>query len=97
MDHQRYNVKFPVTEPHRLQQDEAFFSFTENEQEIQIRFHDYGEIYKRPDLYEQVFYERLKCGSPKKVCSILEKVLRDNRIEMTELRVLHPARHNMTG
>ncbi|MDA0886079.1 MAG: class I SAM-dependent methyltransferase [Cyanobacteria bacterium] len=88
MDHQKYNIKFPVTEPHQIQQDEAFFSFTENKQEIQFRFHDYGEIYKRPGLYEQLFYERLKCNSPKKICGILDKVLQDNRIEMTELRVL---------
>lgn len=88
MDYQRYNIKFPVTEPHQLGQDEAFFYLSENEQEIRLRFHDYGEIYKRPGLYEQLFYQRLKCSSPKKVGEILSKVLRDNHIEMTELRVL---------
>ena len=88
MDYQRYNIKFPVTEPHQLRQDESFFYIVENEQEVLFRFHDYGEIYKRPGLYEQLFYQRLKCNSPKKVGEILSKVLRDNRIEMTELRVL---------
>lgn len=88
MTYQKYNIRFPVTEPHQLQQDEAFFYFSENEQDIQLRFHDYSELYKRPGLYEQLFYERLKCSSPKRVCDILSKVLRDNHIEMTELRVL---------
>ncbi|MDD2722981.1 MAG: methyltransferase domain-containing protein [Methylovulum sp.] len=88
MSYQKYNIKFPVTEPHQLGQDEEFFYLIENEQEIQFRFHDYGELYKRPGLYEQLFYERLKCNSPKKVGDILCQVLRDNHIEMTGLRVL---------
>lgn len=88
MDQPRYNIKLPVTDPHQLGQDEAFFYLSENEQVIQLRFHDYGELYKRPGLYEQLFYQRLKCGSPKKVGDILSKVLRDNHIEITELRVL---------
>ncbi len=88
MKHQQYNIKLPVTEPHQLDQDEAFFYLTENGQEIRLRFHEYGEIYKRSDLYEQLFYQRLKCSSPKKVGDILSKVMRDNNAEMTELRVL---------
>jgi predicted TPR repeat methyltransferase len=87
-EHQRYNIKFPITKAHQLEQDSAFFSLNENEQEIKLRFHDYGEIYKHPGLYEQLFYQRLKCNSPKKVSDTLNKVLRDNRVEMTELRVL---------
>lgn len=88
MKHQQYHIKFPVTEPHQLEQDESFFYLVENEQEIKLRFHDYGEIYTRPGLYEQLFYQRLKCSSPQKVGDILSKVLQDNGIEMTELRVL---------
>lgn len=88
MKHQQYNIKFPVTESHQLGQDEVFFYLTENGQETRVRFHEYGDIYKRPGLYEQLFYQRLKCNSPKKVADILAKVLRDNRVEMTELRVL---------
>ena len=79
MEHQQYNIKFPVTKPHQLEQDNAFFSLNENEQEIKLRFHDYGELYKHPGLYEQLFYQRLKCNSPKKVSDTLNKVLRENR------------------
>jgi len=84
----RYNIKFPVTDPHTLGQDEAYFFLTEDGQEVVFRFHDYGEIYKRPGLYEQLFYERLKCSSPAKARDILSDVLRENRQEMSELRVL---------
>ena len=88
MKHPQYNIKFPVTEPHQLSQDEAFFCLIENGQEIKYRFHEYGDIYDRPGLNEQLFYHRLKCCSPKKVADILAKVLRNNSVEMTELRVL---------
>lgn len=88
MKRQPYDIRFPVTEPHRLNQDEAFFSLVENGAETKLRFHDYGEIYMRPGLYEQLFYQRLKCSSPKKVADVLAKVLRENSVEMTELRVL---------
>lgn len=85
---QQYNIKFPVTDPHQLGQDEAFFYLIENEEKTRLRLHDYNEIYKSPGLYEKLFYQRLKCSSPKKVGEILSQVLRDNRSEMTELRVL---------
>lgn len=88
MKREQYNIKFPVTEPHQLEQDEAFFYLIENEQEINFRFHDYSKIYKYPGLYEQLFYQRLKCNSPEKVYNILSKVLRDNHVEITELRIL---------
>jgi len=88
MKRAKYNIKFPPTEPHQLGQDEAYFSITENGSEARLRFHDYGEIYKRPGLYEQLFYERLKCNSPQKAFDILTDVLVANRQEMSELRVL---------
>ncbi|OGA52564.1 MAG: methyltransferase [Betaproteobacteria bacterium RIFCSPLOWO2_12_FULL_63_13] len=88
MKRQRYNVSFPPSEPAQLGQDEAYFYLVEDGQEIRLRFHDYGEIYKRPGLYEQLFYQRLKCASPKTVCGILANVLRASRVEMSELRVL---------
>ena len=88
MKRQQYDIRFPVTEPHQLGQDEAFFSLIENGREVKLRFHEYGDIYKRPGLYEQLFYQRLKCGSPKKVADILATVLKENVVEMTELRVL---------
>ena len=51
-------------------------------------FHDYNEIYKRPGLYEQLFYDRLRCNSPEKVSDLLQRALNTVREPITELRVL---------
>jgi SAM-dependent methyltransferase len=88
MKRQSYSIKFPAAETTNLGQDEAYFNLIEKDKEIQLRFHDYGEIYKRPGLYEQLFYDRLKCVSPKTVTAILTKVLNANRLNINELRVL---------
>lgn len=84
----RYNIKFPPTEPHTLEQNEAMFSIDEAGEEKYFRFHDYNELFKRPGLYEQLFYERLKCISPMKVVSLLRKTLREAKLPFSELRVL---------
>ncbi len=83
-----YDLRFPVTEPHELEQDQAFFTLLENGLELKIRFHDYPELYRRQGLYEQLFYQRLKCASPEKVTGILDEALRNERAEVSELRVL---------
>ena len=88
MKQQRYNIRFPAPASNQLGQDEAYFYLKENDQESKLRFHDYGDIYKRPGLYEQLFYERLKCASPQTIADILGKVLASSRVEMSELRVL---------
>ena len=88
MKHQQYNIRFPAPAPQRLDQDEAYFYLKERNGESRLRFHDYGDIYTRPGLYEQLFYERLKCASPQTIVQILGKVLRESRVEMSELRVL---------
>ena len=53
-----------------------------------MRFHEYGEIYSRPGLYEQLFYDRLKCQSPQKVAEILHATLDKDDDHHSELRVL---------
>jgi len=88
MKRQPHCIHFPASTTHQLNQDEAYFYLKEQHQEIKLRFHDYGEIYKRPYLYEQLFYDRLKCSSPQKAKDVLSQVLKNNRVEMTELRVL---------
>ena len=44
-------------------------------------------IYVR-GLYEQLFYDRLKCTSPKKVGEILKATLDSSKQNLSELRVL---------
>ena len=65
----RLRVQFPIVESEQLDQDEVYFYLHENGDRHRFRFHDYGAIYDRPGLYEQIFYDRLKCESPKKVAS----------------------------
>ena len=84
----RYRIKFPPSSSVRLEQDEVFFSLVENGEARSFRFHDYAEIYKRPDLYEQIFYDRLKCNSPGKVADLLKRALNTVREPLNELRVL---------
>ncbi|WP_214370586.1 class I SAM-dependent DNA methyltransferase [Pseudonocardia sp. H11422] len=54
----------------------------------EIRFHDYAEIYSIEGLYEQLFYDILKCNSPRTVCSLLKAELTRAGANPGELRVL---------
>jgi len=84
----RNKIQFPRTDAHNVDQDEAFFYLLELDDKRKIRFHDYDEIYKIPGLYEQLFYERLKCRSPNKVSEILKSAVDQSQDNFTELRVL---------
>jgi hypothetical protein len=53
-----------------------------------IRFHDYDEIYAIPGLYETLFRDVLKCGSPGKIREILQRCIREARVAPADLRVL---------
>ena len=84
----RHRIQFPKAESLSLQQDESYFYLQESSKQRKIRFHDYDEIYQIPGLYEQLFYDRLKCTSPVKVTSILEAAVRQSNDNFSELRVL---------
>lgn len=84
----RHRIQFPKLEATNLNQDQAFFYLQDKSGNRKIRFHDYNEIYQVPGLYEQVFYDRLKCSSPTKVASILESAVAQTNDNFTELRVL---------
>ncbi len=84
----RHHIQFPQADLQSLQQDEVFFYLTENGSKTKVRFHDYDEIFKRPGLYEQLFYDRLKCTSPTRVGELLERSLTTDRESLSELRVL---------
>ncbi len=84
----RHRIRFPKSGVSNLNQDEAYFYLQGSGGQRKIRFHDYDEIYQVPGLYEQVFYDRLKCTSPGKVTSILESSVRQSQDNFTELRVL---------
>ncbi len=87
MNH-RYTIQFPPTNTDNLDQDKAFFYLNESGERTKFRFHDYDKIYQYPGLYEQLFYQRLKCQSPKKVAEILKEAVMENRQHFSELRIL---------
>jgi predicted TPR repeat methyltransferase len=85
---QRHRIRFPHTESTDRDQDQTYFYVHEDGEEVRYRFHDYDEIYSRPGLYEQVFYDRLQCDSPRKVASILKSAVEQAGENCTTLRVL---------
>lgn len=85
----KHRIQFPKDKFFSLKQDETYFYLQEAEQpRKKIRFHDYSEIYRVPGLYEQLFYDRLKCSSPNKVTAILQSALDQSEENLSELRVL---------
>ncbi|MBL3591766.1 MAG: methyltransferase domain-containing protein [gamma proteobacterium endosymbiont of Lamellibrachia anaximandri] len=84
----RHRIQFPKSGSSNLNQDEAYFYLQGSGGHRKIRFHDYDEIYQVQGLYEQVFYDRLKCTSPSKVTSILKSSVMQSHDNFTELRVL---------
>lgn len=84
----RHRIQFPKAESSHLNQDEAYFYLQGSGAPRKIRFHDYNEIYQIPGLYEQLFYDRLKCTSPVKVTSILEAAVKQAQDNFSELRIL---------
>ena len=84
----RHRIQFPKSELTNHDQDETYFFLQGSGKQRKIRFHDYDEIYQVPGLYEQIFYDRLKCTSPVKVTAILEAAIKQSTDNFTELRVL---------
>ncbi|GFG73365.1 class I SAM-dependent DNA methyltransferase [Mycobacterium botniense] len=85
---QIYRIQFPPYNSEQLRQDEVSFKLIEDGKPQRLRFHDYAAIYKRPGLYEELFYGRLRCNSPVKVMELLQRALQTAREPVTELRVL---------
>lgn len=84
----RHKISLPRSAEETLSQDKAFFYLIEDGVKRKIRFHDYNEIYKKPGLYEQLFYDRLKCSSPQKISEILKYCVNQSGDNFTELRIL---------
>ena len=81
-----YAITFP--ESSALSQDEEWCIVGENGATRKVRFHDYGEIYELPGLYEQLFYEHLECSSPDTVARLFERELRRSGVDAATLNVL---------
>ncbi len=83
-----HRIQFPHTEAQELAQDEVSFVLQTDDGDERIRFHDYDLIYQHAGLYEQLFYDRLKCQSPSMVASILRSAVEQAGEFPSTLRVL---------
>ena len=89
MEKTRHRIQFPKIDVNNLSQSETYFYIIKSDgNKIKIRFHDYDKIYNIPGLYEQLFYDRLKCTSPVKVTDILKKAVDQSNEDFYGLRVL---------
>ena len=82
-----YHLEFPKTD-NTLEQDEEWCLLTMGDEKRKIRFHDYHELYEIPGLYEDVFYNELKCQSPQVICSLLQEQLEKNNTQGSDLHVI---------
>lgn len=84
----RNRIQFPPVDGKNLAQDQAFFYLKNEDKSEKIRFHDYSKIYSVPGLYEQLFYDRLKCNSPRMVTDVLAHTIDVNKQHFSEMKVL---------
>ncbi len=85
----RHRIQLPSQENHSISQDKAFFYLLDDDgKKEKIPFHNYSRIYKTQGLYEQIFYDRLRCCSPTIVSEILNKAILSSPENFSELRVL---------
>lgn len=66
-------------------QDAEYCEIREQGKWRRLRFHDYADLYERPGLYEHLFYDVLRCDSPRRVVNLLGDV-------RAELGVAEPMR-----
>lgn len=71
-----------------VDQDGEWCEVTVDGESRRIRFHDYGEIFQVPGLYEELFYEQLECCSPSYISNLLNSVAREAGTNLEEFRVL---------
>ncbi|MGH3827352.1 MAG: methyltransferase domain-containing protein [Pseudonocardiaceae bacterium] len=75
-----------------LDQDKEWCEILVGGERRRIRLHDYHKIYEIPGFYERLFYDKLKCESPRVIRRLLAQVLAELGTELGtepgELRVL---------
>ncbi len=82
------SVEFPLPATVAQAQDEEWCDLRRGEQVTRLRFHDYHEIYAIPGLYEHLFYDRLKCCSPRVVAEELKTEVEKAGEDFGALRIL---------
>jgi len=71
-----YDIVVPEMDQ-QLDQDEEWIIVKGEDKQEKLRLHDYDKIFKHPGLYEQIFYQKLRCNSPTVICNLLEETKGD--------------------
>lgn len=82
---------YAITLPPRqkaLGQDEEWCEVVLDGESERLRFHDYDRIFDQPGLYEQLFYDTLKCDSPRVIRDLLSDALVKTGFEPSSIRLL---------
>ncbi len=85
---EKFDIRFPTAAENQYDQDQEWCEVRLDGEYRRLRFHDYHELYAIPGLYEQLFYEELKCDSPRTVCELLSEHLEASDRTPGDLRVL---------
>lgn len=77
-DEWRERLRIPQAGP--VSQDAECLEICEQGKWRRLRFHDYAALYRRPGLYEYLFYDVLQCDSPRRIVNLLDEVRADLRM-----------------
>ncbi len=86
--HLRVDLRMPEPDSGRLSQDEEWCEVGVDGEWRRLRFHDYAAIYEVPGLYERLFYEELKCCSPRVIRELVQEQLERSGREAGDLVVI---------
>ncbi|MDH5822655.1 methyltransferase domain-containing protein [Luteimonas sp. RD2P54] len=85
----RHRIRLPQLDFSRERESDVYFVLDHEDGRAEhVRFHDYDRIYSLPGLYEQIFYERLKCDSPRFLAMRMREVLAAAGDDLNRQRVL---------
>lgn len=88
LDKEEFALHLPKNPGRKLDQDQEWIELETGGKRRRIRLHDYGELYKVPGLYEQVFSDRLDCDSPRVICGLLHEQLDEEGVDASQLTAL---------
>src|SRR3546814_14450838 len=98
IQHARHRIRLPdVNFSSQPESDVYFVLDHEDGRSEHIRFHDYDSIYGIPGLYEQIFYERLKCDSPRFLAQRLHQVMAQSGDDLNRQRELDDRKSDVRG
>lgn len=88
MNEPKYRIRLPATDFSAESERDVHFLVDHDDGSERYRFHDYDRIFAQPGLYEQIFYQRLKCCSPQFLAARMNDVVSAAGEDVHRLRVL---------